>query len=190
MNVLRIEDQRMLGPTGHLYVFGFSNGVVKVGVTSKPWQRRQSLKMSGRFLDATITAEWFSEELDGIKAIERDVIRFCERQGLTAHGREWFTGVSYEDVVAYCQSADWGGIIRDQAIARAAKGVISSRLAATRGTSLAVVARRMGTTYADANSILTTVRRPLPVSMQVYAAAELDCTPDDIWAEAEREVAA
>ena len=94
--------------TGHLYVLEATGGLVKVGFSIAPRNRRighvSDLKKRG----LVITREWLSPEHVEAGLNEKALLAFCRHAGGVncGMGREWFSGVSFDDVVTTAATFD------------------------------------------------------------------------------------
>lgn len=100
-------------PPYRLYVVEFFNGVIKAGITAGPEERRIAAHRS-RW---PIRRHQFTSVVSGFSA-EAELLRRCGRIGSVIEGKEWFTGVRFEQAVQ----------LADQIARRApGAGVVGSR---------------------------------------------------------------
>lgn len=84
---------------GYLYVLLFTNGLVKVGrsITEK---RLYAHRAEGQRHGNPVTTEWLSVEIPrGLEFAEEALVAACRLPGVTWLGREWFTGLAFEDAI-------------------------------------------------------------------------------------------
>lgn len=89
----------------HLYVIGFSHGVVKVGWTSKPHDRITYHTKNCNNYDRRVVAYWISDECDDARELERGLISWC-RMYEVDHGcrsKEYFK-LPFDAVVTRAQT--------------------------------------------------------------------------------------
>lgn len=83
-----------------LYVVEFDQGTIKVGFASKPAERiRGHLFQSSKFRIG-ILRHWVSESSATAFLHEQALITWCSDRAKEVHGKEWFTGLDFEDVKA------------------------------------------------------------------------------------------
>jgi hypothetical protein len=75
----------------YLYVAEFKNGVIKVGRTGCPVNRKTKLRFNG---DSALRIHW-CRPLDYAHAAEKDLLNRVRRLANTVRGFEWFTGISF-----------------------------------------------------------------------------------------------
>jgi hypothetical protein len=73
----------------HIYVLGFSDGILKVGRTSNPHQRMILLRHEAKKRGATITNQWVTEFANAIRG-EHYLIRVGAEHFPQAWGKEYF----------------------------------------------------------------------------------------------------
>jgi hypothetical protein len=89
---LAAETAQMLSSIapGHIYVIGFTSGVVKVGKTANPKHRLANHAMLATVHAVGVAHAWMSRRIFYVSAAERELIAFCARTGELAAGREYF----------------------------------------------------------------------------------------------------
>jgi hypothetical protein len=88
---------------GRIYVIEFSNGTVKVGRTQDHDRRVAAHRSQGKKFGAVITDQWSSPEHAEWRQNESRLIDIAKDLGGTVAANEYFTGVSFADVVARAQ---------------------------------------------------------------------------------------
>jgi hypothetical protein len=89
---------------GHVYVVEFESGLVKVGHTGNPKNRLKSYAKDGSTYGNAVARTWVSPPHFKSMRNETRLIKFCEERGVLAGGREYFTGVPFDEVQAYAAS--------------------------------------------------------------------------------------
>lgn len=80
-----------------LYVVEFDQGTVKVGYAQRPDERiRGYVFQAGKFR-IRILRHWVSEQSTTAWLHERALIDWCAERAKEVHGKEWFTGLAFED---------------------------------------------------------------------------------------------
>jgi hypothetical protein len=94
--------------TGHLYVLEVTGGLVKVGFSTAPKARLKQHARDTRKKALAIIREWVSPKHVEAGRNEEKLIASCGRLGGTdcGMGREWFSGVHFDDVVAAATGLD------------------------------------------------------------------------------------
>jgi len=83
---------------GRVYAVLFSDGWLKVGRGRDPQSRIGSHACVSAMRNATVDRSIVSGTLADSGTAEAELIAFCSKQGTAVHGREWFTGVDFEEV--------------------------------------------------------------------------------------------
>lgn len=83
---------------GRVYAVLFSDGWLKVGRGRDPQSRISSHACASGMRNATVDRSVVSGVIADSRAAEAALIAFCAERGKNVHGREWFTGVDFEDV--------------------------------------------------------------------------------------------
>lgn len=91
-----------------VYVLQFSSGVVKVGYTANPAQRLKQHADTAQQHGGDITKHWVSQPHAQANENERRLIAFCADRAPRVTGNEkageYFTGLDFEEVLAYAKS--------------------------------------------------------------------------------------
>lgn len=95
----KIKDQRRR--SGCVYIIEFENGIIKVGQSRAPAKRLKTYSVYCSHAATNISKEWVSPILENAKLEESRMIEACLEFGSRAHGREWFSGVSFDDLRAH-----------------------------------------------------------------------------------------
>ncbi|MNO41116.1 hypothetical protein D3C76_312800 [compost metagenome] len=85
---------------GKVYALLFSDGWIKVGRGRNPEDRILAHSSASSMRSATLVKTTVSGSLIDSTYAEAELIKFCSDRGRTVHGREWFVGVDYEQLVA------------------------------------------------------------------------------------------
>jgi predicted GIY-YIG superfamily endonuclease len=96
-------------PTAHhLYVVEFTDGVVKVGRTSRLRQRINQHTTDASDRGAERARSWASHDHTYEDALEGEqtLINFCREQWRAAWGREYFAGADFDEVADYGHGID------------------------------------------------------------------------------------
>ena len=84
---------------GFVYVLEFSDMTIKIGQSASVSSRlRTHARESGRF-GVSISRWWVSPRIVGYKECEHVLIQEAARRGLRRAGREYFTGLGFDDLV-------------------------------------------------------------------------------------------
>lgn len=103
--------RRAMHDGGYVYVVAFDNGVVKPGRTTYPYDRLVQHKSGCRVFGAALTDWWVSPPHDGWKANEQKLIELARQLGGTpAGGAEYFTGISYDQLVEKARALDFPAV--------------------------------------------------------------------------------
>lgn len=84
--------------TPELYIVLFNTGVIKVGKSSKGFNRVKS-HISQAQCFGVKTLQFFIEKNPTIN--EEELIEYCNQNGTLHHGNEYFTNLNYEQVVNF-----------------------------------------------------------------------------------------
>jgi hypothetical protein len=91
------------GLEGHVYVTGFSDGLVKVGQSVDPWRRVSQHARDAISRGSEMLTHWISPPHTCWSHSERLLINFCSlRSGAPARGHEYFAA-DFNKVVGYAQ---------------------------------------------------------------------------------------
>lgn len=85
---------------GKVYALLFSDGWIKVGRGRNPECRILAHSTASGMRNATLVKTTVSGSLIDSAYAEAELIKFCAEQGSAVHGREWFVGVDYDQLVA------------------------------------------------------------------------------------------
>lgn len=88
---------------GTVYAVVFSDGWLKVGRGRNPQSRISSHACVSGMRNATVDRSVISGTVADSLAAEAALISFCSEQGEAVHGREWFTGVSFDTVCKFIE---------------------------------------------------------------------------------------
>jgi hypothetical protein len=80
-----------------LYVVEFDQGTIKVGFASNPVDRIQSHIYQAKKFRIGVLRHWVSEMSSTAFLHEQALIAWCTQQAKETHGKEWFTGLSFEE---------------------------------------------------------------------------------------------
>lgn len=94
----RFSPNEIPRSVGHVYAVEFSNGTVKVGRAVSPEKRILNHQTTAAAFGVSIVRKWISESCDAQGVEERLIASLTER-GATVSGREWFTGVPFDEIV-------------------------------------------------------------------------------------------
>ena len=103
----RIQAGRRRSPAdeGHVYVLQFSTGVVKVGKAVGPATRLSHHTLQAKVHGVSVAESWTSERHSDHSKTERRLIDYCASRGVRiAAGKEYFTGISFEDARDFAAS--------------------------------------------------------------------------------------
>jgi len=93
--------------TGYLYVLEVTGGIIKVGFSVEPKARLKQHARASEKKALTVTREWVSPVHVEAGLNEEELIASCERLGgVSCMGREWFSGVRFDDAVAAAMRLD------------------------------------------------------------------------------------
>lgn len=87
--------------TGHIYVAEFDQGTIKVGMSVDPRARLRTHALDAARFQISITRRWISLSHADAAASEKALIRWCAARASAAGGREWFSGLDFEEVMAH-----------------------------------------------------------------------------------------
>lgn len=88
----------------YVYVVRFTSDVVKVGWTANPVKRMPLHDRAAQTHGGKVEEAWFSAPHAGARANEKLLIKHCSTRATSTAGAEYFTGVSFGDVVAFARS--------------------------------------------------------------------------------------
>jgi len=91
---------KKLDPDGHVYVLEFSMDVIKVGRTNNPRGRVRQHESDALRFGGHLTRWWLSPSHRGYYASEAALIAAAHKEGTLLGGAEYFTGCSFEAMVA------------------------------------------------------------------------------------------
>ena len=83
---------------GRVYAVLFSDGWLKVGRGRNPESRIGSHASVSAMRNATVERSVVSGLLADSGSAEAELIELCSMRGIAVHGREWFTGVDFDEV--------------------------------------------------------------------------------------------
>jgi len=83
-----------------LYVVEFDQGTIKVGYASRPADRIQGHVYQAAHFRIGVLRHWVSETSTTAFLHEKALINWCAARAKEAHGKEWFTGLTFEEVKA------------------------------------------------------------------------------------------
>lgn len=86
---------------GHVYVVQFGDGIVKVGHAQNPKARIKSHATEAAHHGQTVTQCWSSSRHGASWFSEDDLIAWCAERGSLARGREYFSGIDFDDLVYF-----------------------------------------------------------------------------------------
>lgn len=86
---------------GHIYVVGFSNGLIKVGRSENIRSRMKAHFDQAAVHGSQLTSAWVSPARDYLQDVERELVDWCKQRGQRAAGREYFRGLGFEEVAAF-----------------------------------------------------------------------------------------
>lgn len=89
---------------GCLYAAEFSDGAIKIGMSIQPRLRLGDHDRNARKHGSFVVRSWYCERHKEYQANEKVLIEWCQRNGTVVSGRETFSGLSYEEVIAYIES--------------------------------------------------------------------------------------
>lgn len=81
-----------------LYVVEFDQGTIKIGYASRPAERIQGHIYQAAHFRIGVLRHWVSESSSTAFLHEKALIRWCTEKAKETHGKEWFTGLTFEDV--------------------------------------------------------------------------------------------
>lgn len=84
---------------GFLYIVSFDNGITKVGRTADPQGRIRAHEQAGRRFGVRRVSVWVSRLHDDCVRTESELIAVARRLSVSHDGREYFTGLSFSDLV-------------------------------------------------------------------------------------------
>jgi len=117
---------------GFAYAVVYSDGWVKVGRGKNPEARVLAHNSSSKMRGADYVASCFSGRLLCPEKAEKRLINFCIAHGSPAHGREWFSGVDFSDLVKIIEGEFPGDkdedFLKDQESRRGLERVCESKL--------------------------------------------------------------
>jgi hypothetical protein len=98
--IIATSLQKTMTSRGHVYICLFSEGTIKVG--------RSDSSLQSRLTSHTATADIFNISMVTHKAFacvdsrvtEKALIKWCESNCSRSSGREWFSGISFNECVA------------------------------------------------------------------------------------------
>jgi hypothetical protein len=91
----------------HVYVIRFTSDVVKVGWSQKPHDRLKAHNVAARVHGGQIAEQWISKPHAAASANEKALIAFCAQRASSVAGAEYFTGISYSDVVEFAKTLNY-----------------------------------------------------------------------------------
>lgn len=83
-----------------LYVVEFDQGTIKVGYASRPGERIQGHIYQAAHFRIGVLRHWVSETSTMAFLHEKALIAWCAERAKETHGKEWFTGLDFEDAKA------------------------------------------------------------------------------------------
>lgn len=95
----RIKTDRA-STEGHVYILGYSDGMVKVGQSIQPADRVFEHAKQASHHGSRITRVWVSGPHLEWAQRERDLKRLCRKYGTTRAGHEYFAGVEVDNLIA------------------------------------------------------------------------------------------
>lgn len=95
--------QQMSKKDQHVYVIEFESGRIKVGRSRNVKQRTGQIASIAAAFDESIARTWSSDVHSQAIENEEAMISFCSKRGMQS-AREYFTGIKFDDVVAFAQS--------------------------------------------------------------------------------------
>ena len=92
----------------YVYVLRFSGEAarrtIKVGVTCNPRSRIRTYRSHLTPFGITIGKRWVSEPHEFAAGNEAKLINFCRERGVRVNGSEYFTGVTFDEVVSFART--------------------------------------------------------------------------------------
>jgi hypothetical protein len=85
---------------GYAYIADLGSGFIKAGVTSRPTQRMKQHAFAAAIRGGTLGRIWFSTGHRGFFTTEFFLLAALKELSSGSIGREYFSGVSFEDAVA------------------------------------------------------------------------------------------
>ena len=99
MQPFAFQEVKMISaPEGYIYVIQFANGIFKVG-RSRGKKRVKAYTQYCAMASTTIVRTWISPLLTCAYDEEKHLIENCADAGVLEFGREWFSGLDFDDVV-------------------------------------------------------------------------------------------
>lgn len=86
--------------TSSLYVIEFDQGTIKVGYASRFAERIQGHVYQAAKFRIGVLRHWVSEPSATAFLHEKTLIAWCTERAKETHGKEWFTGLTFEEVKA------------------------------------------------------------------------------------------
>jgi hypothetical protein len=131
---------------GYLYVLELTSDLIKVGIAGAPVIRLRTHSYDLRKKGITILRQWVSPKHAEAYPNEDSLIAACERLGgIHQNGREWFTGLRFDDVVTAASALPFTDCSGDGAMAiEEARANLSEIAAQVRLLRKAVMLTRRG----------------------------------------------
>lgn len=93
------------GLEAHLYVVGFANGTVKVGMTERPLRRLSNHRSNARSFGTSVVKTWISPPHVSASANESRLIGLCrDACGITDRRRGEYFPISFESAVRFAET--------------------------------------------------------------------------------------
>jgi len=90
---------------GSVYAALFTNGIIKIGMTQEKSARHRIVNATTQLERAgEKLAREFSVNCHNFMGLEKQVLEYAKKNGVLANGREWFTGLDFDDVCAFIES--------------------------------------------------------------------------------------
>lgn len=83
-----------------LYVVEFDQGTIKVGYSGDPESRVRGYVFHANKFRIEVLRHWVSAPHATAFLFEATLIRWCTERAKEVHGKEWFTGLEFEEVKA------------------------------------------------------------------------------------------
>ncbi|MEU7327242.1 GIY-YIG nuclease family protein [Streptomyces parvus] len=100
-SLLPETDHLAQGLEAYVYVLGFQSGLVKVGYSADVRKRLLSHRENAASYGNPVTRQWVSTPHIRARSTENLLISYCQNHGTVSRGREWFSDVSFDQVVSY-----------------------------------------------------------------------------------------
>lgn len=144
--MLKRAPSSLAGRVSGLYLCQFSQGTIKIGMGSDAGARLASHKAAGAVFGISVVRTDVIP-CDHIKKAEKLLIEWCTRNSTECTGREWFSGLDYEECLAAANTAALA-MIGPHPERRAGRDLVQAMIdrfkrPATREASIYSDARRM-----------------------------------------------